>query len=135
MSLRVILRLFAATAAGTVAVPYLARNFSLVSVHVMLGFLLKLVANTATLRIFVATSTASTWVVAKSATAYATTTQLKSFSVGSANLASLVVNATTTDTEVATVFAPNTFLVWSNNVQPGDPTKFNGFCQAEFVAI
>ncbi len=89
----------------------------------------------ASLQITTASSTASTWVAAKAASAFATTTQLKSFSVGSANLASLNVNATTTDTELATIWAPNTYIVWSNNVQPGDATKFNGVCQAVFVPL
>ena len=96
-----------------------------------------LIANTGTLQTIVSSSTASTWVVAKSATAFATTTQLKSFSLGSAVNAYFVVNATTTDTVLATVFGPGEYLTWSRQgaIQEADTTKWTGSCQATFQTL
>lgn len=91
----------------------------------------------ASLQIDTASSTATVWTAAKATTAFATTTQLDQFSVGSGAFASLRVNASTTNSELARTFDPNTYIVWGlAGIGPSyDATKLTGYCQAEFVAM
>lgn len=90
------------------------------------------------LQITTASSTATTWTAAIGTSAFATTTQLKQFSLGSGALGTMFVTSTTTwATDAGTTVSPNTWIVWSVAGLNGsfDSTKLNGVCQAEFLAI
>lgn len=96
--------------------------------------------NYAALRIDTATSTATTWTLAKATSAYATTTKLAGFSLGSGAFGTM--NASTTPSTSTTiiddtnVIAPNTYLVWGvAGTIISDATKLNGVCQAKFTVI
>jgi hypothetical protein len=92
----------------------------------------------ASLQIQTATSTATVWTAAKAASAFATTTLLGQFSLGSGalgtmNFASSTVTAVTDD---ITVIAPNQYIVWGvQGTAISGTAKLNGVCQAEFIVI
>lgn len=89
----------------------------------------------ASLEISTASSTATTWTLAKAANAFATTTLLNTFSLGSGALGTMVATSTTVvAVDDQTVIAPSTFLVWGvAGTTVSDVTKLNGVCQAEFI--
>jgi hypothetical protein len=80
-----------------------------------------------------ASSTATTWTFAKASTAYATTTYLDSFSLGSGARGTLVSSATTTGADIKQVIAPNTYFVVSKAGDTPAGTGLAGSCTAEFV--
>lgn len=88
----------------------------------------------ASVQINVATSTATTWTLAKATTGFATTTALSVFSLGSGELGTLTYSATTTGVDTKDVISPNTFLVWgAAGFAPAGTTLLTGVCQAEFL--
>ncbi len=86
-----------------------------------------------------ATSTATVWSPSKATTAFATTTLLgpSTFSLSSAILGTMFVNATSSAATVDSnwIFAPNSWVVWGvagvDNIG-ADSTKLKGFCSATF---
>lgn len=94
----------------------------------------------ASLAVTTASSTATTWTIAKASTAYATTTRLGTFSLGSGALGTMVASSTQTsvsgDTKTVddvSVVAPNTFIVWSKAGDTPAGTGLGGVCRAEFI--
>ena len=84
-------------------------------------------------KITTASSTATTWHLAGATTAFATTTNLFTYSLGSGAFGNLVYTGTTTGVDTKNEVAPATFLVWgAAGFLPADTTKLNGFCQAVF---
>lgn len=82
-----------------------------------------------------ASSTATVWTFAKASTAFATTTYLDSFSLGSGVQGALKSTATTTGIDIKQVFAPNTFLVISKSGDTPAGTGLGGVCSASFSVI
>lgn len=91
----------------------------------------------ASAQITTSSTTATTWTVARALSAFATTTQLAQFSLGSGVMGSMIVNASTTAAvDGAGILPPNTWIVWGvAGTAIGDPTKLNGSCQAEFIQV
>lgn len=84
----------------------------------------------------VASSTATVWSASKATTAFATTTSLLEFSLGSGAKGTMFLNATSTAVDSKFVFGPNEYLVWGlEGIADLDLTsdKLLGTCQAEFV--
>lgn len=84
----------------------------------------------ASLSISTASSTATTWTLARATTPYATTTlEVAAFTLGSGTLNTFIANASSTPV------SPNTYLVWGLAGLNGsfDATKLNGVCNAEFT--
>ena len=82
-----------------------------------------------------ASSTATTWKISKSATAFATTTLVNTYSLASGALATFALQGTTTESS-ANVIGPSQYLVWNvEGTVIADSAKFNGTCQAEFRVI
>ncbi len=94
----------------------------------------------ADVQVTTASSTATTWTLAKSANPFATTTRLNVFSLSSGVLGTMIgtsspsgVTAVVDDTNV---IAPNQWLVWGvAGTLIADSTKLNGSCQAIFREI
>lgn len=94
------------------------------------------------IKITIASSTATTWTLAKSLTPYATTTVLiPNTTLGSGVQGVMGFFGTSTPAggtpipDPTYVFSPNTYLVWSvAGVNPSG-TGLSGVCQAEFTAI
>lgn len=90
----------------------------------------------ASLSITTATSTATTWTVAKATTAYATTTSLgSSIALASGKFgtmtASTTFNGLADDTQI---IAPNNYIVWGvAGIGNLTSDKLLGTCQAEFI--
>lgn len=88
------------------------------------------------LTIQTASSTATTWTVAKATTAFATTTPLRNnISLGSGAQGTMLHIASTTAVAIDSVdvFGPNEWLVWSvAGTAVADTTKLNGICKASF---
>lgn len=96
----------------------------------------------ATLRTSVATSTATTWTLAKATSAYATTTRLGLFSLASGAFGTMSASTTPSGVVTATddlqVIAPNTWLVWgvAGVIDSARVSiNFGGSCQAGFRTI
>lgn len=94
----------------------------------------------ASLAVTVASSTATTWTVAKASSAFATTTRLGTFSLSSGSLGTMIASSTQTsvsgDAKVVddvSVFSPNTWLVWSKAGDTPAGTGLGGVCRAEFI--
>lgn len=93
-------------------------------------------------RLTVSSSTATVWTLAKSTTAFATTTSLGDSAVGASAQAGILATTTpVTDLNDKVVFGPNTYLVLgaAAGITAGD-TAGTGFvpagtCTAEFVVI
>lgn len=88
----------------------------------------------------VASSTATTWTVAKATTAFATTTKLGTFSLSSAVQGTMVASTTPVSGSALAVdeintFAPNTYIVWSKAGDTPAGTGLAGFCSAQFKVI
>lgn len=96
-----------------------------------------------TLRINVGSSTATTWFASKGTSAYATTTNLGQFALGSGAQGTLYVATSTAQVagvvmtvDSAAVFAPNTWIVWTvAGTAISDSSKFTGTCQAIFDSV
>lgn len=84
-----------------------------------------------------ASSTATTWTAARALTAFATTTQLGQFSLSSAVLGSMYIDASSTlAVDGGGILPPNTWIVWGvAGTAIADTTKLNGVCQAEFLVV
>lgn len=87
-----------------------------------------------------ASSTATTWTVAKATTAFATTTKLGTFSLSSGVQGTMVASTTPVSGSALTVdeintFAPNTWIVWSKAGDTPAGTGLGGFCGATFEVI
>ena len=97
----------------------------------------------ATAMVTVASSTATTWTIAKAANAFATTTpMLQDITLASGVQGVLLFAGTSTPAGVAQVtdpkyvFAPNTFAVWGRaGTVEADTTLFKGACTATFQVI
>ena len=91
------------------------------------------------LRVSVATSTAVVWTVAKSATAFATTTRLNLVTLASGEQGTLVGTTTALGVNIVTddiaTFAPNTYVVWGGAGYVPAGSFLGGSCQAEFKVI
>lgn len=91
----------------------------------------------ASLTVQVASSTATTWTLAKASTAYATTTRLSEFALSSGVQGTMV--ASTTPLSAPTVdevrvIAPDTFLVWGMaGIGNLTSDKLTGICKASFT--
>lgn len=93
--------------------------------------------------ITVGTSTATTWTVAKAATAFATTTPLSfNFTLSSGAQGTMGYFGTSTAAGVTPIvdqistFAPNTWVTWGvAGVQPADTSLLKGFCSAQFQVL
>ena len=93
------------------------------------------------LKVTTASSTATTWAVAKAASPNATTTPLRADTALASGVLGTITYVGTSTTGIAdpAVFEPNQWLVWSvaGMVSPlaGDTAKLNGICQATFEVI
>lgn len=93
------------------------------------------------LKVTTASSTATTWAVAKAARPNATTTPLRGDTALASGVLGTITYVGTSTTGIAdpAVFEPSQWLVWSvaGMVSPsaGDITKLNGICQATFEVI
>lgn len=95
-------------------------------------------------RITTATSTATIWTVAKSATPFATTTALQQDTTLASGIFGTMTHfasstlgvGTTLALDMKDVIAPNTYIVWGvAGTVIADSTKLNGVCEAEFVTF
>lgn len=92
----------------------------------------------ASIAINTSTSTAGTWTLATSTTAYASTTFYATFSVTANKLGYYEYIASSTTSGSERLFKPNTYLNWTVAGAPGRGTIKNGFiypnsyCQAQF---
>ena len=90
------------------------------------------------LSIKTATSTATTWTASKASTAFATTTLLGTFSLGSGAQGTMVF-ASSTETAVIddiSVFGPNEYVVWGvAGTAISGTANLNGVCQAEWTVV
>jgi hypothetical protein len=92
------------------------------------------------LKITTGTSTATVWTFAKATTAFATTTQLGVFSLGSGAQGSMVASTSPstgiTLIDDTRVLAPNTWLVWGvQGTTISGTSKLLGVCSAEFTVL
>lgn len=86
--------------------------------------------------ITVASSTATTWTLAKATTPYATTTYIDSFSLSSAVTGDMIsVASTTAVVDPPQVMGPNRYVVWgmAGIGSSYDSSKLTGSCEAEFL--
>ncbi len=79
-----------------------------------------------------ASSTATTWVMAKATTPFATTTYLDLFSLSSGVQGALQSSATTTGIDIKQTFAPNTWFVVSKSGDTPAGVLLAGQCSATF---
>lgn len=92
----------------------------------------------ASLQVNVASTTATTWTAAKSATPTATTTAITTFTLASGARGTMVASTTyaSTTPDSINIFAPSTWLVWGVAGVPVPnltSDKLKGVCEASFI--
>lgn len=88
----------------------------------------------ASVQIRTSTTTATTWHLAEATTAFATTTNIAIFSLGSGDQGTLANVASTTAADGLSVISPNNYVVWGvAGIGNLTSDKLLGTCQAEFL--